>query len=194
MERSWLCVKKKTLSTILPPYEAKLWITKPFNFFRAEKDADKASFLKRTKTAKASIREHSDSRSNPGAQGQSALSPVSSASSQTGLHCSVFSSPGCRLDTNFHIIIILSLHVHRFILNQTWNKTWFTNLLSFILDCKSLNLISGYHHTINYINLKIDFSTGFSHPLRFNMTKEHDSNYSPAHLTHSLLTFTPAIF
>ena len=44
---------------------------------------------------------------------------VSPTSLQTSLHCPVLSSPGCHLDANLYIIIILSLHVNHFVLNQT---------------------------------------------------------------------------
>lgn len=62
--------RNKELSMILPPYEAKLWVRKPFKVFRAEKDAVGAGCLKRrTKTPQPQFREHSDGRSNPGVQG-----------------------------------------------------------------------------------------------------------------------------
>lgn len=153
--------RNKELSMILPPYEAKLWIRKPFKVFRAEKDAVGAGCLKRENKDRHNItREHSDSRSNPGAH-DTRLYPAPPASLQTSLHCPVLASPGCCLDAHVYIIVISSLHVHHFAFKSNVKQNWFPNLSSsFALYCKPLNLISGYHHTINYIHLKMDFSKG----------------------------------
>lgn len=92
-------------------------------------------------------------------------------SSRAHLPLPVFSSLGCHPDTSFYVVITLSLHDPRFILSQTLNKNWFTNLWSFlILYCKPLNLISVYHCMINYTHLKMDVSTRLFSPFTF----QHD--------------------
>lgn len=53
--KNWLLVKKQKLLIALSPCEVKSWITKTLKFPQVEKEADRARFLKKTKTTIASI-------------------------------------------------------------------------------------------------------------------------------------------
>lgn len=171
MERSWLCVRNQRVVHDLTSLWGKVLSKKVLQSFQSRKRCFWSWLFEKENKDR-----HNLDCMNIQTVGQilvpkdTQLSLVSPASLQKNLHRPVLYSPGRDSDINFYIII-LSLHVHHFVLNQTWNKNWFPNFSSFlILYCKLLNLISGYHHTINYIHLKIDFSKGLLSPFTF----QHD--------------------
>lgn len=169
MERSWLCVKKQRVVHDLTSLWGKVVNKKALQSLQSRKRCCRSWLFEKENKDR-----HNINSENIQTVGQilvlkdTRLYPVPPASLQTSLHCPVLASPGCCLDAHVYIIVTSSLHIHHFVLNQTWNKNWFPNLSSsFVLYCKPLNLISGYHHTINYIHLKIDFSKGLFSPFTF---------------------------